>query len=124
MKSFVETVVGGAVGLIALYVVGRVAYEAGKEIAREECRYEELQRKNQELESRCVPTVSDEEPQAMTVRHPEKKERRKSGIMSVIGIMGGKNAMLRHLMQEPEDHQVEAYVDGDELHVNVRRRNA
>lgn len=124
MKSFVETVVGGAVGLIALYVVGRVAFEAGKGIAREECKYEELQRKNQELENRCVPTVTDEDVQAMAVRKPERKDRKRSGIMSIVGIMGGKNSMLRHLMQDPEDHRVEAYVDGDELHVNVRRRNA
>lgn len=119
MKSFVETVVGGAVGLIALYVVGRVAYEAGKEMAREECLYEDLQRKNRELESRCVPVEPEEESKELAVRKEKKKT---SKILSVIGFMAGKNTMLGHLMREPEDHRVEAYVDGDELHVNVRRR--
>ena len=44
MKGFVGTVVSGAIGLAALYVVGKIAFQAGHDIAEAECRYEQLQR--------------------------------------------------------------------------------
>ena len=122
MKSFVETVVGGAVGLIALYVVGRVAYEAGREIAREECRYDELKQKNEDLEARIISDEPAAQTAAVAVRRPEKK--RTSGIMNVVGMLFRKNTTVGNLIRNPEDHQVEAYVDGEELHLNVRRRTA
>ena len=36
MKSFLKTLIGGALGLGALYVVGKVCYEAGKDVAEVE----------------------------------------------------------------------------------------
>ena len=49
MKSFVNTVVGGMIGLAALYVVGRIAYQAGHDMAEAECRYDEIKRQTQAL---------------------------------------------------------------------------
>lgn len=36
MKTFLKTLIGGALGLGALYVVGKVCYEAGKDVAEVE----------------------------------------------------------------------------------------
>ena len=41
-KKTVETVVGGAIGLFALYAVARLAYAAGKEVAAAEHHYQSL----------------------------------------------------------------------------------
>lgn len=36
MKTFMKTLIGGALGLGALYVVGKICYEAGKDVAEVE----------------------------------------------------------------------------------------
>ena len=36
MKTFLKTIIGGALGLGALYVVGKICYEAGKDVAEVE----------------------------------------------------------------------------------------
>lgn len=36
MKTFLKTLIGGALGLGALYVVGKICYEAGKDVAEVE----------------------------------------------------------------------------------------
>lgn len=63
VKSFVKTVVGGAIGLIALYVVGRVAYQAGHDVAVAEQHYNRLLKGS---EAKEIPThtenSADEEP--------------------------------------------------------------
>ena len=45
MKTFLKTLIGGALGIGALYVVGKVCYEAGKDMAEVE-RQLEKQRKS------------------------------------------------------------------------------
>ena len=41
MGSFVKTVVGGALAILALYAVGKATYQLGKEVAQEEARLHE-----------------------------------------------------------------------------------
>lgn len=36
MKTFLKTLIGGALGVGALYVVGKICYEAGKDVAKAE----------------------------------------------------------------------------------------
>lgn len=36
MKTFLKTLIGGALGVGALYVVGKICYEAGKDVAKVE----------------------------------------------------------------------------------------
>ncbi len=62
MKGFVGTVVSGAIGLAALYVVGKIAFQAGHDISEAECRYEQLQRGIDRRESKKdVIVVEDPE---------------------------------------------------------------
>lgn len=96
MKNFVNTVVGGAVGLIALYAVARIAYSAGYNMAEAEIRYEQL------TESRDAERI------------PERKK----------GVFGKKGSILSRMIRKPEDHKIEAYVDGGELRVNVKPKSA
>lgn len=121
MKSFLKTVIGGAIGCIALYAVGRVAYDAGKRIAREECKYEELKQKNQEMENQHV--LSTEEQSNELICNAEKKRGKASSIKNVIGIFAKRNSILRSIIRNPEDHKIEAWFDNEELHMNVSRRN-
>ena len=58
MGSFVKTVVGSALAILALYVVGKATYQLGKEVAQEEARLHELH-KNTESD---VAAPAENEP--------------------------------------------------------------
>ena len=47
MKTFLKTLIGGALGAGALYIVGKICYEAGKEVAEVE---RQLEKSNAEAE--------------------------------------------------------------------------
>ena len=119
MNVFVKNFINGAVSLAALYAVGKIAYQAGREIAMAECRYEQLQ---QAMEK----AVEDGEPnddEASVV--PEKK---KSLWRSILGIRksfseGGAGA-ITDVVTNPEKHKFEAVIKGREIHVNVKPKNA
>lgn len=65
MKGFVGTVLSGAIGLAALYVVGKIAFQAGHDIAEAECKYEQLQRGiNAKTVKTAKPETPDEEEEA------------------------------------------------------------
>lgn len=127
MKSFVSTVVGGAIGIVALYVVGRVAYQAGRDMAQAEQRYEEMRRKAVELESAKRDNHSNlesGEPQQVAVIEPApmRKQSTPGLIMGIKRLMGKKESVIGRLVHHPEDHRIEAFVEGDELKVNVKPR--
>ena len=132
MKSFVSTVVGGAVGLIALYVVGRVAYQAGYDMAQAEQHYEEARKKTTALESskkedgRHIESAVEEEPKETTIVEPApiRKQNKLGLMMGLKRLMSKKESVLGRLVHHPEDHRIEAFVDGDELKVSVKPRTA
>lgn len=128
MKGFVGTVVSGAIGLAALYVVGRVAFQAGHDIAEAECRYEQLQRGIDAKTNRkdvVMAADSEEVVEAPTEIVPEKK-RSKLGMLFGLRKVFGKegSSVVGDLLQNPENHVVEACVKGREIHVNVKPRTA
>lgn len=128
MKGFVGTVVSGAIGLAALYVVGKVAFQAGHDIAEAECRYEQLQRgidaKTAKKDAIVIedPEEAMEEPAEIV---PEKKQS-KIGMLFGLRKMFGKKgtSVVGDLIQNPENHVIEACVKGREIHVNVKPRTA
>lgn len=132
MKSFVSTVVGGAIGLIALYVVGRVAYQAGHDMAQAEQHYEEVRKKTAALESSKkedvghIESAVEEEPKEMTIVEPAPMHKQnKLGLMiGLKRLMSKKESVLGRLVHHPEDHRIEAFVDGDELKVSIKPRTA
>lgn len=135
VKSFVSTVVGGAIGLIALYVVGRVAYQAGHDVAMAEQRYNRLLK---ESETKEIPTHEEHdeqnEPHASEnddVTHvelvPVKRQSRLAKLGAMLGIgklAAKKDSVLGRLIRNPEAHRIEAYVDGDEVRVNIKPQTA
>ena len=132
MKSFVNTVVGGMIGLAALYVVGRIAYQAGHDMAEAECRYDEIKRQTQALEApkdrrdeceKKEPVVQREEPDVIVATVPKKQPRSlMTGVMQMIG--GKKESVISRLLKHPDEHRVEAFVDGEELRIDVKPRHA
>lgn len=125
MKSFVETVVGGAIGLTALYVVGKVAFQAGYDIAEAEYRYRQLQRGIQAQMER-PDAAEPEEDEAVEVSDgsvPEKKQSKLGMLFGLRKALGRKGtSVVGDLLQNPENHVLEACVKGREIHVNVRPR--
>lgn len=132
MKSFVSTVVGGAIGLIALYVVGRVAYQAGHDMAQAEQHYEEVRKKTAALESSKkensghLEPAAEEDPKEMTIMEtaPVHRQNKLGLMMGLKRLMNKKESVLGRLVHHPEDHRIEAFVDGDELKVSVKPRTA
>lgn len=123
IRKFAETVVGGAIGLIALYVVAHVAYEAGCEMTKTELRYQQLQ-----AENRAVAKEKEDDPQLAPPQEPmkiaEEKKSRLGRAVQIAKLFAGKRTMLGRLVRNPEGHKIEALVEGDELHINVKRKEA
>lgn len=131
MKGFVGTVVSGAIGLAALFVVGKIAFQAGHDLAEAELRYEQLQKGIDMKESKNEAIVVDEsnnaaeseEPQQIIV--PEKKQSKLGILFGLRKAFGkGGSSVVGNLLQNPENHVIEACVKGREIHVNVKPKTA
>lgn len=136
LKKVAETLIGGALGAIALYVVGRVAYQAGQEVAREECRYAALRRANAKAQEKVAPTsvIPDavDEPKETAIiptavvseYQPLKKQSKLGLLFGAKKIFGNRKSVLGNLVHDPEAHKFEAFVEGDELQIRVKRKEA
>lgn len=139
MKSFLETVIGGAIGMIALYVVGKVAYQAGKEVAKAECEYEALRKDvnkggsgttvthgvNQDGEEVSVVWErTDADSKQIPVRVPMKRSGKLSTALNAVKLLRRKDSVIGDLVKHPEAHKIEAFVEGDNLRINVCKRPA
>ena len=126
MGSFVKTVVGGALAILALYAVGKATYQLGKEVTQEEARLRELQKnaesdgaapeENEPKETGGMP-MGQEEP-AGQIRKPVKF----SVLLGVTKLLQRKDSVLRNLVKHPEAHKIEAYIEGEGLRINVQKR--
>lgn len=135
ITSFVKTVVGGTIGLIALYVVGRVAYQAGHDVALAEQHYNRMltdsgkkeiptYTENHEAEE---PKTSENETETEAELVTVKRQSRIAKLVTMLGIgklASKKDSVIGKLMRNPEAHRIEAYVDGDEVRVNIRPQPA
>lgn len=135
VKSFVSTVVGGAIGLIALYVVGRVAYQAGHDVAVAEQRYNRLLKESgtkeipehEEHDDQNEPHETENDIVSNVELVPVKRQSKlaKLGMMLGLGNLAAKKeSVIGKLIRNPEAHRIEAYVDGDEVRVNIRPQTA
>ena len=131
-KKTVETIVGGALGLLTLYAVGRVCFQAGQDYAA--MRYETYPEIKQ-LESKSIKASLKEEedkteaaliPADNPVPVPVPVQRKKKSALSVLfgagRILGNRKSVIGNLVKNPEDHRFEAFVEGDELQIHVRRK--
>lgn len=136
-KKIAEAIVCGAIGAAALYVVGRIAYQAGQDVAREECRYEALHNENCEKKAKPIQNrvENDSEclndpgtdlivPDEVSTSVQRRKQSKLGLLFGAKRLFGNKKSMLGNLVKNPEDHKFEAYVEGDELQIHVKRREA
>lgn len=130
-KKILETIISGAIGLGVLYAVARVAFEAGEDMAQAKQDYEAYtaHKKN------CVEADPDDheehndEPGADEAEVLSFQRGRKPGklgtFMMIRKAFGrGKNSVLGDLMNDPEDHKLEAYVKEGEVHINIKKRRS
>ena len=108
--------------------MGKIAFQAGHDIAEAECRYEQLQHgidaKAAKKDAIIVEDpVEDTEETAEVV--PEKKQSRLGMLFGLRKFLGKKgSSVVGDLLQNPENHVIEACVKGREIHVNVKPRTA
>jgi len=135
-KKIAETLVGGAIGAVALYVVGRLAYQAGQEVAREECRYNAMRKANEKQREKVAPPECEREeaseskettiiPIAPLAEYRPRKKQSKLGLLfGTRKLFGDRKSILGDLVHDPEAHKFEAFVEGDELQIHVKRKEA
>lgn len=111
MKSFVETVVGGAIGLAALYVVGKIAFQLGRDCEAMETK---LARKD----------ISTGETSTEEQAEPARRQSKLGLIFAAKKLLAKNDTVLGKLVKDPEAHRLEAYVQGDELQVRIKPRSA
>lgn len=138
MKSFLETVIGGTIGLMALYVVGKAAYHAGKEVAKAECEYEALRNKIDKEDISESATVHGDNDNGELVAEtfdrkadvklspvqPTRKPGKLSMAFNAVKLFRRKDSVIGDLVKHPEAHKIEAFVEGDDLRINVSKRPA
>lgn len=116
MRKMIGTIVEGAVGILALYVVGHITFAAGKELGEAEQKYAALQEKiNQEK-------INQENSNGVEIATiPEKKTLIGTGVKSLIF----RNIpIVGKMLDKPEDHKIEAFVENGGIHIDVKGKNA
>jgi hypothetical protein len=153
MKAFLKTVIGGALGLGALYVVGKICYEAGKDVA-------EIER---QLETNELVEGADTDGDGIDISFGDETIRAKNHVSSVpdnsdkkeepaqdntepgmfsrfVGRVknaklflsakkafdksGKKPGILSSLLTNPDGAKIEAYVRDGGVQINVKPRAA
>lgn len=116
MKKIVETIVEGAIGLAALYIVGHIAYQVGKEVTEVENRYQEMTQKLAEGEPN--EAVEQENVYSKAISTQKKKH-------PILGkFLGNKIPVIGEFISNPEGHKFEAFVDGDHIRIDVKKKAA
>lgn len=126
MNGFLKTLIGGAIGMAALYAVGKMAYSMGKEVAEAECRLEEMKQQmeagsSQQGDPKAAPDTLDgaEWKPTIITQEPFKPNRKPNLLRNAAKIFHGNGGTLRNLIKHPEAHKLEAFVDQKGLHVDV-----
>jgi hypothetical protein len=123
-KKIVETLVGGAIGLTALYVVAKVSFTAGMDVAEAEFRRDAAPLQKDAPDD--IPDQSEEVDEVEEVPDRTVPERPQNKLEMLLGfrkLLGRKNrSVLGGLVNDPEDHTLEAYINEGEVHINIKRR--
>lgn len=111
MKKMIGTIVEGAIGILALYVVGHITFAAGKELGEAEQKYAALQEK--------IDQENSNETSIAPI--PEKKTLIGTGVKSLIF----RNIpIVGKMLDKPEEHKIEAFVENGGIHIDVKGKNA
>ena len=136
MKAFLKTLIGGAVGLGALYVVGKVCYNLGKDVAEVERQLEPV--KNEVVhpaasEGAGEAETADETEQPATEEEPVQETKHDGGrfmnkirnakaFLKIKKALSGNRSpgVLGSLLKNPEGAKIEAFVQNGGVRINVR----
>ena len=111
MRKMIGTIVEGAIGILALYVVGHITFAAGKELGEAEQKYAALQERIDHGNSNRTEIAPI----------PEKKTLIGTGVKSLIF----RNIpIVGKMLDKPEDHKIEAFVENGGIHIDVKGKNA
>jgi len=130
LKKIVETIVAGTIGFAALYVVAKLSYNAGHEIAQTERYCEELAKYKNAEESTILEKNKEEGGKTLETPcapKPVKKYGKLNlflGIKSMMGRGSGNGSVLGDLVEDPEGHKLEAYINEGEVHINIKKRTS
>ncbi len=111
MRKMIGTIVEGAIGILALYMAGHVAFAAGKELGEAEQKYAVLQEKINQGNSNGAEIATIHEKKTLIGTGV------KSLIFRNIPIVG-------KMLDKPEDHKIEAFVENGGIHIDVKDKNA
>ena len=122
-KKAVETIVGGAVGVVALFVVAKVAYTVGQEITDVEHRYNDLASRSKKL---AALENAAEKDVALVADAPPMLPKRRSTLGMLTGLKGifGKGApsVMGDFVSSPEEHKLEAYIHEGEIRIDIKKK--
>lgn len=143
MKAFLKTIIGGALGLGALYVVGKICYEAGKDVAEVE---RQLREKEPELHAEQIkmdlfageekigettepveePEVKHENRKTMLGRFSDKVKNARTFLFAkkVFDKSNRKPGILSSLLTNPDGARIEAVVRDGGVQISVKPRAA
>lgn len=140
MRTFLKTLIGGAVGIGALYVVGKVCYEIGKDVAEVERQLATGENEVAHTEASGgtgeeTPRTEEQPTQAEPVGEPKQtvvgrtmdKIRNAKMFLKVKKALtrdGKSPGVLGSLLSNPEGAKIEAFVMDGGVRINVRPRAA
>lgn len=113
MKKMIGTIVEGTIGILALYVVGHITFTAGKELGKAEEEYRVLTERIHEIEGANEKVEASVPAKKQTLVGPGVK----SLIFRNIPVVG-------KLLDKPEEHKVEAFVENGGIHIDVKEKGA
>ena len=146
MKAFLKTLLGGALGLGALYVVGKICYEAGKDVAEverqlregkpEEPGIQHVEQMKMDLYSGCEKIETAEETaitEAEVASKPSMIGRLVDKVKNAKLFLTAKKAfdksgktpgILSSLLTNPDGARIEAFVRDGGVQISVKPRAA
>ena len=148
MSTFLKTLLQGALALAALYITGKIAYEAGKDIAREEGDYAHRVNEGEPMDAECDSADDDNsdeetgsgldgnEAEADCGNKADEAQnnnpcdgiikRKFAKVALALGLKKltthKKDSIIGDMMRHPERHKIEAFVEGGGLRINIRKR--
>ena len=101
-----------------------------KALATAECAYKELQKKTTENDEKektedSSPSEPDETEPArdgIILEPVSKKPGKLSLALAAMKLFHQKDSVIGNLIKHPEAHKIEAFVDGEDIHIDVRKR--
>ena len=142
-KTIVKTIIGGALGAVALYAVGRIAYQLGYDMAEIDRKCAESDIFEDEAEpdedvSESVQSVSDEkstgdifegsdcerEEQSDEGKPVRKVSKLRAIFQAAKAVRhpGKSVSIISEVIRHPEKHKIEAFIDGNDIRVNIKGR--